>query len=121
MQYLQKNFDDRASLISYVSELSPWAESDPSNIGGNRHQAGSKLTAINPIAYSRTPNFGDGKVTCLASYTHHGILSLNEVGNHALEKCIEPIQIPKFIQELVLQYWKEAEKKAFLKNGGLNA
>ncbi len=59
-----------------------------------------KLAAIDPIAYANTRNYGDGAITRLSPYIHHGILSLNEVRNHALTRCSEPVQIGKFIQEL---------------------
>jgi deoxyribodipyrimidine photo-lyase len=107
MQYLQKNFDDRATLIAYVTELAPWAEGEPSTIQGNRYQAETKLTEIDLIAYARTRNFGAGKVTGLSPYIHHGIVSLNEVRNHALRQCSEPIQATKFIQELAWRdFWQ---------------
>ena len=66
-----------------------------------------KLANIDPIAYARTRNYGDGKITRLSPYIHHGILSLSEVRNHALTKCSEPAQITKFIQELAWRdFWQ---------------
>jgi len=100
MQRLQKQFDCRQSLINYVRELSPWAEGESSHIEGGRLNAETKLASIDPVSYARTRNFGDGKITRLSPYIHHGILSLNEVRNHALTTCSEPVQITKFIQEL---------------------
>ena len=107
MLLLQKNFDSRESLITYVSELAPWAEGECSYIQGGRQKAKRKLSAIEPIDYARTRNFGDGKITRLSPYIHHGIMSLNEVRNHALTKCNEPVQITKFIQELAWRdFWQ---------------
>ena len=46
-------------------------------------------------------------MTRLSSYIRHGILSLNEVRNHALSHCSEPVQITKFIQELAWRdFWQ---------------
>lgn len=100
MKKLQKRFDNRESLIAYVKALAPWAQGDCSTIEGTRQHAESKLAAINPIAYARSRNFGDGKVTRLSPYIHHGIVSLNDVRNQAITQCNEPVEITKFIQEL---------------------
>jgi len=108
MRSLQKQFDNRENLITYVKELAPWAEGESSSIHGGRQKAESKLEAIDPIAYARTRNFADGKITRLSPYIHHGILSLNEVRNHALNKFSEPVQITKFIQELSWRdFWQD--------------
>ena len=107
MKRLQKKFDSRENLITYVSELAPWAEGECSYIQGGRQKAKRKLSAIEPIDYARTRNFGDGKITRLSPYIHHGIMSLNEVRNHALIQCSEPVQISKFIQELAWRdFWQ---------------
>ncbi len=107
MQQLQKNFDSRESLIAYVKELAPWAEGERSYIQGGWQKAEKKLASIDPINYARTRNFGDGNVTKLSPYIHHGVMSLNEARNYALTKCSEPLQITKFIQELAWRdFWQ---------------
>jgi deoxyribodipyrimidine photo-lyase len=107
MEVLQKQFDDRESLITHVKALAPWAEGERSYIQGGRQKADLKLVNTDPIAYARTRNHGDGKITRLSPYIHQGILSLNEVRNHALTKCSEPVQITKFIQELAWRdFWQ---------------
>lgn len=107
MEVLQKKFDDRESLITHVKALAPWAEGERSYIQGGRKKVERKLAAIEPVEYARTRNFGDGKITRLSPYIHHGIVSLNEVRNHALTKCSEPVQITKFIQELAWRdFWQ---------------
>ena len=104
---LKKKFNDRDELIEYVQSLAPWAEGEPSNIQGSRHIAEIKLQNIEPIAYARTRNFGDGKISRLSPYIHHGVLSLNEVRNHALTTCKQPEQLSKFIQELAWRdFWQ---------------
>lgn len=107
MLELQKSFSDRTSLIAYVKRLADWAEGGASDISGGRQIAEAKLAEIDPINYGKTRNFGDGKVTKLSPYIRHGILSLNEVRNRALKKCVDPQQITKFIQELAWRdFWQ---------------
>lgn len=107
MQRLQNNFENRDELATYVKSLAPWAEGNPSHLEGGDQQAEIKLSTIDPIAYGESRNFGDGKITKLSPYIHHGIISLNEVRNHALTKCGDPIEIKKFIQELAWRdFWQ---------------
>lgn len=104
---LQKQFNDRQELIVFVQSLAPWAAGEVSHIQGGRYQAEMKLQDIKPIEYARTRNDGDGKVSGLSPYIHHGVLSLNEVRNYALTKCRQPVQIIKFIQELAWRdFWQ---------------
>ncbi len=104
---LKNQFDDRTDLIAYLQSLAPWAEGHPSAIQGGSDKAKIKLQEIDPIAYTRTRNFGDGKISRLSPYIHHGVLSLNEVRNHALKTCKQPEQISKFIQELAWRdFWQ---------------
>jgi deoxyribodipyrimidine photo-lyase len=113
MQTLQKQFDSRKELISYVKDLAPSAKGEHSYIQGGKQKADRKLENIDPISYARTRNFGDGKITRLSPYIHHGILSLNEVRNYALKQCNEPVQITKFIQELG---WRDFWQRALFEN-----
>jgi len=107
MQQLQTDFQSPDSLISYVKTLAPWAKGDSSPIEGGRQNAELKLASIDPKAYGETRNFGDGKITRLSPYIHHGILSLSEVRNFALSKCDNPQEITKFIQELAWRdFWQ---------------
>jgi deoxyribodipyrimidine photo-lyase len=100
IQTLQTRFDTKDNLISFVKQLAPWAEGEASTIEGKKSAAIEKLNAIDPIAYGRTRNFANGKITHLSPYIHHGLISLNDVRNHALTLCQEPVQIIKFLQEL---------------------
>jgi deoxyribodipyrimidine photo-lyase len=107
MDTLKKQFDDRNDLIAFVQSLAPWAEGECSNILGGRHKSEMTIRDIDPRAYAHTRNFGDGKVSRLSPYIHHGVLSLNEVRNHALTTCNKPKQITKFIQELAWRdFWQ---------------
>lgn len=112
MQQLRKEFRNREELINYLKALSPWAEGECSDIEGGRQAAETKLANINPIDYSRSRNYGDGQVTKLSPYIHHGILSLNEVRNHALNQCNAPEQLKTFIRELAWRdFWQRVAVK----------
>ncbi len=100
MIYLQKKFDNREQLISYVKKLAPWATGDVGYIEGGRQNAEHSLSKIDPISYSITRNYGDGNITKLSPFIHHGILSLNEVRNHVLSNTCNHKLVYKFIQEL---------------------
>lgn len=107
MSCLQKQFNSRNDLTAYVKQLAPWAQGKASHILGGAQQAHATLSQIDTINYGRSRNFGDGKITRLSPYIHHGILSLNEVRNHALTQCSEPVQITTFIQELAWRdFWQ---------------
>lgn len=107
MTSLTRDFADRDRLIDFVKELAPWAEGAASSIIGGHKQAEQRLNKIDPIAYEKTRNYGDGRVTYLSPYLHHGILSLNDVRNYALIHCEDDKKIGKFIQELAWRdFWQ---------------
>jgi len=109
MQELQKKFENRDALVAHLKALAPWAEGERSYIQGGRQKAEMKLANIDPVGYAETRNFGDGKITRLSPYIHHGILSLNEVRNDTLTKCGHPAEITKFMQELGWRdFWQRA-------------
>jgi deoxyribodipyrimidine photo-lyase len=58
---------------------------------------------IDPISYSRSRNFLNGKVTMLSPYLTHGVISLNQVKKSVLAKY-KYSQVEKLIFELA---WKE--------------
>lgn len=104
---LQKKFDTREQLVSYVKALSPWGEGECSNIEGGHQKASTVLSNLDPVGYGMTRNYGTGKVSRLSPFIHHGVLSLNEVRNHALTKCENADDISKFIQELAWRdFWQ---------------
>ena len=77
MEVLRKDFENRESIIQYVKTLAPWAGGEASHTEGGRSNAIQKLRKIDPENYSSTRNFGNGAVTRLSPYIHHGILTLN--------------------------------------------
>lgn len=102
-----KKYLDRSALIAEVKSLSPWALGDASPILGGRQAALARLQSIDPVNYGRTRNHGNGHVTRLSPYIHHGIMSTNEVRNAALSKVDDGKKIYKFIQELAWrEYWQ---------------
>ena len=112
MKVLPKIFATREQLITHVKNLAPWVAGGASPIIGGYTAAASKLQNIDPINYGKTRNFGDGRVTGLSPYVHHGILSLNEIRNFALAQCTQPEQCTKFIQELAWRdFWQRIAAK----------
>ena len=112
MEVLKTNFTDKHALITYVKDLAPWAGGGISPICGGHDEAQKALSKIDPVNYGNTRNFGNGKVTKLSPYVHHGIIDLNEIRNYALSKCSQPEQINKFIQELAWRdFWQGVADK----------
>lgn len=107
MDALKKTFDNRDQMIAYVKTLAPWATGDASPIPGGHAAANRALDTVDPVQFARTRNFGDGAVTRLSPYIHHGIIDLNRIRNHALDAVDDPKAATKFIQELAWRdYWQ---------------
>jgi deoxyribodipyrimidine photo-lyase len=62
-----------------------------------------QIENIDPISYSRSRNFLNGKVTMLSPYLTHGVISLNQIKKSVLGKY-KYSQVEKLIFELA---WKE--------------
>ena len=116
-----KQFTDRAALIAHVKTLSPCINegSDeeldngaPSPIKGGRAAAEAALAAVDPVGYGHSRNYLDGAVTRLSPYIRHGIVSLNELRNLALERG-DPKAVEKFIQELG---WRDFWQRIYAQN-----
>ena len=112
MESLKTDFTNRDDLIAYVKNLSQWASGEASPVCGGYNHAHEALNKIDPINYGKTRNFGDGKVTKLSPYVHHGIIDLNEIRNYALDKYSQSEQIIKFVQELAWRdFWQRVADK----------
>lgn len=96
--------NSRQELIAQLHELAPWSDGEPSPITGSRSEAMTKLSNINPLGYGKTRNYGNGHISYLSPFIHHGLLSLAEVRDHALACSDQPEHAAKFIQELG---WRE--------------
>lgn len=96
----------RGDVIDAVRALSPWAKGEPSSITGGIVAARQRLVTMNPSDYARSRNHTDGAVTQLSPYIRHGVMSLNQVRNHALDKSSKR-EAEKFIQQLAWRdYWQ---------------
>jgi deoxyribodipyrimidine photo-lyase len=66
------------------------------------------LETLDPSRYARSRNFTDGAVSRLSPWIRHGVLSLAEVRDAALEKVADPKEAEKFISELAWRdYWQQ--------------
>ena len=81
-------FQSRSALIAHVASLSPWARGEASSLSVDDPLQNFAYN-IDPITYATTRNFGNGKISYLSPYINHGLVTLNEVRNHALSLCDE--------------------------------
>ena len=74
---------------------------------GGRAAALDLLAKVDPQGYERSRNYLDGDVTRLSAYLRHGVLTLAEVRDDALERVSDPIQAGKLINEFAWRdYWQ---------------
>lgn len=100
MEKLPTQFETRAQLQAHIRSLSPHlAEETVSQIEGGRAAGEHRLAQLDAQAYGRSRNFLDGAVSYLSPYIRHGIVTLNEARNLALQQG-EPKDVEKFVQEL---------------------
>ena len=119
MQSQPETFSNRDALVAHVKELSPSVPHDDCHVSptrGGRKAAETLLKAMDPIAYGHSRNFLDGKVTRLSPYIRHGIVTLNEARNLALDygpsyEEVKPIE--KFVQELG---WRDFWQRVYAQN-----
>lgn len=106
---LRRDFETREALVDYLHEtfadlvapgpVSPWK--------GGRKAALQRLQELQVQDYARTRNALNGAVSRLSPYIRHGVLSLAEVRQAALDRARSPEQVEKFIQELGWrEYWQ---------------
>lgn len=115
METQPKQFPDRDTLIAHVKSLSPALAADDTHVSpivGGRRAGEAALHAMDPIAYGHSRNFLDGAVTRLSPYIRHGIVTLNEARNLALDYGdVKPIE--KFVQELG---WRDFWQRVYAQN-----
>jgi len=100
---MKREFANRDDMIAYLSVQFPESyeqDSHVSNTIGGRVNAEARLETIQPKPYAKTRNYLDGAVTHLSSYIRHGVLTLSEVRDKALELVDKSDDAEKFIQEL---------------------
>lgn len=107
---------DRESRIARLAALmSVGPHPDTSSISaavirGGRQTALQRLAAIDPVTYARTRNFTGGAVSRLSPWLRHGVLSLAEVRDAALQRVSHAADAEKFISELGWRdYWRQVQ------------
>lgn len=107
---MRRDFADRADLIAYLRAQFPAAAERDNHyaaLRGGRAAAEQALEKIDPVGYNKTRNWLDGAVTRLSAYIRHGVLSLAEVRDAALQKVNHPRDAEKFVNELGWRdYWQ---------------
>lgn len=105
---MKKDFENREALVDYLREQFP-ACSHPksvSEVKGGRSQALERLDRVKLSQYARTRNQLDGDVTHLSPYIRHGVLTLAEVRDFAVEENAPT----KFLQELA---WRDFYQRIY--------
>lgn len=108
---------DRAALAAQLRPLFPHLAPEDqalSPILGGRAAALATLSRVQPQAYERTRNFLSGQVTQLSAYLRHGVLSLAEVRDHALQQVAKPEHAGKLINEYA---WRDYWQRLYAQSG----
>lgn len=63
-----------------------------------------RIGSIDPVAYARTRNYGDGAVTRLSPYLSRGVISSKQILDALIQKGYDWNSIQKLVQELA---WRE--------------
>jgi len=107
--------DDRPALVARLAALFPETVRHQAvdsvarmETRGGRRAGLARLAAIDPVAYATTRNHVGGAVTKLSPWIRHGVLSLAEVRDHALERARSPQDATKLVSELGWRdYWQQ--------------
>ena len=101
---------DREHLTTTLRALFPHIPSTDIALSptlGGRVAAEAALAQVQPQAYERSRNFLTGQVTRLSAYLRHGVLTLAEVRDAALNSVREPAHAAKLINEFAWRdYWQ---------------
>lgn len=101
---MRRDFADREALIAYAREQFPQAAAVDDHVsrtrGGRRAAEAVLRRARTGTPYAKTRNRLDGAVSRLSPYLRHGVLSLAEVRDAALDREHQPGESEKFINEL---------------------
>ena len=116
MSDLRRDFEDREALIAYLRTQFPDAVGDDvSELRGGRTAAEARLAdAETGERYARTRNHVDGAVSRLSAYLRHGVLSLYEVRQAALDQATGGDNAEKFINELA---WRDFWQRVYAQIG----
>jgi len=103
----QAPLDTRSDLQPLLQQFPFLADRTISPIRGGRKAAEAALATIDPAGYTRSRNFLDGAITRLSPYLRHGVLTLAEVRDFALNVIKRSEDAEKFINELGWRdYWQ---------------
>ena len=100
---------DREHLSATLRTLLPYLQNDTaiSPTHGGRAAALERLAKIKPEAYERSRNYLSGDVTRLSAYLRHGVLTLAEVRDYALQHVADPARAGKLVNEFAWRdYWQ---------------
>ena len=104
----------RDALVRQLMSRFPASASGPGEVSaamampwrGGRRAALEQLAALDPAGYARTRNHVDGAVSRLSPWIRHGVLSLAEVRDVALNRAGPGAE--KFVSELGWRdYWRQ--------------
>jgi len=106
---------DRPALAARLADLFPDSVRQQTveavarmDVRGGRRAAVARLAGIDPVAYATTRNHVGGAVTRLSPWIRHGVLSIAEVRDHALERVRVPEDATKLVSELGWRdYWQQ--------------
>lgn len=107
---MPRQFANREKLASFLAGAFPEAAARGAEVAearGGRAAAEAALARIQPERYGFNRNYLNGSVSRLSMYIRHGVLSLAEVRDAALDKLKEAWHGAKFITELAWrEYWQ---------------
>jgi deoxyribodipyrimidine photo-lyase len=106
---------DRPALVAGLAALFPEAVRQQTveavarmEVRGGRRAGLARLAGIDPVAYATSRNHVGGAVTRLSPWIRHGVLSIAEVRDHALERVRTPEDATKLVSELGWRdYWQQ--------------
>lgn len=113
LENMKKTFNDRSELVSYLrNRMHDAGEETASPIRGGSMEANTWRGRINAHAYGATRNYLNGAVTGLSPYIRHGVLSLNDVRNAALDQA-DAATAEGFIRQLAWRdFWQNLYRAA---------
>lgn len=111
-----KQHPDRQQLAAELRTLLPYLSEDStiSPTLGGRRAALQTLSQMDPQNYERNRNFLSGNVTRLSAYLRHGVLTLAEVRDYALERVNDAARAGKLVNEFA---WRDYWQRLYLELG----
>jgi deoxyribodipyrimidine photo-lyase len=114
---MRREFADRADLITYLTQEFPEAAAIDSSISdtqGGRAAAEVRLKQLDPVRYGKTRNALNGALTRLSPYLRHGVLSLAETRDTALDRVTTSRDAEKLINQFA---WRDYWQRLYIDRG----